>query len=303
MNFLDTFREMLAVLFAILAGYTANRCGYIDKSTEQKLSGLALNISTPILVLNTVFNGEALPGAKTILNILLGAAVFYAVEFAVAFTVPYLIGGTDKQKGVWRFVLSFPNIGFIGYPVVTALFGSVGLFYAVILALPFNMLSYSLGPLMVSGQGRLSWKQFCSPAILASIAALVLALVGWKPPEMIGHMTTIAASVHVPLSLMVLGSLLAGMSAAKVLRSFRMWAVSALRLLVLPGVLALVLRLLGAETMLLNVAVVQMAMPVAVSGTMMCVEFGGDTESMAQITFLTTVLSIVTIPLAASLFL
>ena len=66
--------------------------------------------------------------------------------------------------------------------------------------------------------------------------------------------------------------------------------------------LAVVMRLLHMETMLVNVAVVQMAMPTAISGSMMCMEFGGDADTMARITFLTTVLSIITIPVAAALF-
>ena len=304
MNFFDTFQEMLAVLFTIGLGYLAKRLGYMDENMDHKLSGLVLNITTPVLVLNTVLSGDALPEAREILSILLGAVVFYSVAALFVALAPGLVGGTPKQLGVWRYTLSFANIGFIGYPVVQALFGDTGLFYAVILALPFNVLSYSLGPLMVSGKLRFHWKQFCSPAIICSVIALVIALVGFRPPEIVGHTLSIAAQVHVPLSLLILGSLLAGsLTGLRSLGSPRLWIISALRLLVMPAALAVVMRLLHMETMLVNVAVVQMAMPTAISGSMMCMEFGGDADTMARITFLTTVLSIVTIPIAAAVFL
>ena len=64
------------------------------------------------------------------------------VSVAAAF-VPHLLGGTVKQQCVWRYSLIFSNMAFIGYPVSVALFGQEALFYAVILVLPFNLLSYS----------------------------------------------------------------------------------------------------------------------------------------------------------------
>ena len=73
-------------------------------------------------------------------------------------------------------------------------------------------------------------------------------------------------------------------------------------LLAMPAALGVVLHLMGTDPLVLGVAVAQMAMPVAVNGTMLCLEFDGDVEAMAQVTFMTTVLSIVTSPLAVSLF-
>ena len=104
-------------------------------------------------------------------------------------------------------------------------------------------------------------------------------------------------------SAVVVGSLLAGMSAGQVLRSPKLWLLTAIRLLLLPVALCLVLRALGIDSLVLGIAVTQMAMPVAVNGTLLSMEYGGDTECMAQITFLTTAASIVTIPIVAVLLL
>lgn len=302
MSFFDTFNEMVVILFAVAVGYLAHRLGYLGGETNQKLSKLILNITTPALILSSVANEENLPGVAEVLSVLLVAVVFYVVEFAFALLVPRLAGGTPKQIGVWQFLLSFPNVGFIGYPLVEALFGHTGLFYAVILVMPFNLLNYSLGPLMISGKIRFHWKQLLSPAILMACFTLFVTLAGIHLPPMVGAMAEIVADVNIPLSLLVLGSMLAGMSARKVLTSVRMWVLSAVRLLIMPATLGVVLRFLNTDPLVLGVAVAQMAMPAAVNGTMLCLEFDGDAETMAQITFLTTVLSIVTIPLAVWLF-
>ena len=246
MNFWDVFSEMLVILFAIAAGYAANRLGYLGGETDQKVSKLLLNITMPAMIVAAVITGEELPELGTILSILEVGVVFYLLEAVFALVVPRFLPGTQGQKGVWRYALAFPNVGFIGYPVAVALFGDGALFYAAILALPFNLLSYSLGPLLLAGAARFRWKQLFTPCIVASVLGLVLAL---------------------------------------------------------PVALCLVLRALGIDSLVLGIAVTQMAMPVAVNGTLLSMEYGGDTECMAQITFLTTAASIVTIPIVAVLLL
>lgn len=303
MSFLDTLNQMLVILFAMGMGYLCDRLGYLNPETDTKLSNLVMNITTPALVLSTVMTGDELPAVREILSVLLVGVVFYAMEFVFVFTLPRFIGGGRLQQGVWRFALCFPNVAFIGYPVVTALFGAKGLFYAMILALPFNLLSYTMGPLLLSGSFRISWKQFVSPGVLAALAALVIALGHIRVPHLVGDCLALVGQVNIPLSLLVLGSKLSHIPMKSIVSSLRMWVVSALRLLALPAVLVFLLRLMGTENLLLNVAVVQMAMPVGVNGTMLSLQFGGDAETMAQVTFLTTVLSIVTIPVVVAAFL
>lgn len=303
MNFFDVLEEMLVILFAIAAGYVANHLGYLGGETDQKLSKLILNITMPAMIVAAVITGEELPEISVILSILEVGVVFYVLEFALVLTVPKLLPGTAGERGVYRYTLAFPNVGFIGYPVAVALYGDGALFYAAILALPFNLLSYSLGPLMLAGAARFRWRQLLSPCIVASVLGLVLALTRLRPPAIVGEMLDFVGDITVPLSLLVVGSLLAHMSPGKVLRSPKLWVLSVLRLLVMPALLCLVLRGMHIEAMVLGIAVSQMGMPVAVNGTLLSMEYGGDTEAMAQVTFLTTLGAIITIPVLAAVLL
>lgn len=303
MSFLDTLAEMLVLLFAILCGFAANRLGILGGETDQKISKLLLNVTLPAMILGAVSTGDTLPEPSVVLGVLKVGLVFYALEFAFALAVPPLLGGTPGQKGVWRYTLTFPNVGFIGYPVVTALFGPEALFYAVILVLPFNLMTFTLGPLMLTGARRFSLRQMFSPCVTASILALILTLARLRPPEMVGEALEFVGSITVPLSLMFVGSLLAVLPLGRLLASFRLWILTAVRLLLMPAVLCPVLGALGTEPLILGIAITQMAMPAAVNGSLLCMEYGGDTECMAQITFVSTLASIVTIPIVAALLL
>lgn len=303
MSFLDTFFEMLVILFGIAAGYLARRLGYLGGETDQKLSKIILNITMPCLIIASVTTGEALPEASKILSTLKVAAVFYGVEMLLAVIVPRILGGTEQQKGVWRYILVFPNVAFIGYPVTVAIFGPEALFYAVILVLPFNLLAYSIGPLMLAGRAKFRWQQLASPCIIAAVLALVVALCRISLPVLVGECAAFVGDLTTPLSLLVVGSLLAGLSVRQVFASPRLWVLTALRLLILPALLWVILGWMQVEPLVADIAVILMAMPAAVNGTMLCMEYNGDTECMAQGTFLTTLVSILTIPVVAVLFL
>ena len=300
MSFFNTLCEMLVILFAMAMGFLAHRLGYFNSETDQRLSKVVLNITMPAMSVAAVITGDTLPELAEVLAVLKVAAVFYLLEMVFALAAPRLLGGTPGQKGVWRFGLVFGNIAFIGYPVATALFGPGALFYAVILAMPFNLLSYTLGPLMLVGAKRFQWKQLITPCTTAAVLGLFFALTRLRPPALVGECLAFVGNVTVPLSLLVVGSLLAGLPMGQVFKSPRLWCLSALRLLVLPGVLYIILRALGTESLLLGITVIEMAMPVAINGSMLCLEYGGDKECMAQATLLTTAASIITIPLIAS---
>ena len=269
MSFLDTFSEMLVILFALGAGCLANRLGYLGGEVDARLSKLALNMTMPAMIVGAVLTGDELPEASVILSVLGVGVVFYGLEFLFALAVPRLLGGTPGQMGVWRYTMVFNN----------------------------NLLNYTVGPLLLVGAKRFQWKQLLSPCVLSAALGLVLAFARIRPPALIGDMLSLVGDVSVPLCLMLVGSLLAGLSVKDVLVSPRMWILTAIRLLALPMALYPLLKALNFGGLVMQVGVIQMAMPAAMNGALLCMEYGGDTECMAQVTFVTTLASVVTIPL------
>ena len=303
MSFFDILQEMLVLLFSIAAGYLASKLRYLDDATNRKITGILLNFTVPAMILASVLSNDNLPGVAEILGVLYVSVIYYVVAFAFAFVMPHILRGTPGQRGVWRFCMAFSNVGFIGYPVAIALYGPEALFYAVILALPFNVLSYTLGPLMLGGGARFTWKQLCSPCSVAAVAGLVLALTRVQAPAVVTESIDFLGGISIPLSLMVVGAELARLPARDMLGTPRVWGLTLVRLLVMPLLLAGILSLVGGDPMINGIAVVQMGMPVAVSGSLLTIQYGADSRAMSQSMFLTTLISIVTIPLLAAVLL
>ena len=116
MNFWDVFGEMLVILFAIAAGYAANRLGYLGGEADQKVSKLLLNITMPAMIVAAVITGEELPELGTILSILEVGVVFYLLEAVFALVVPRFLPGTQGQKGVWGMPWPSPTWGSLAIP-------------------------------------------------------------------------------------------------------------------------------------------------------------------------------------------
>ena len=299
MSLFVTFGKMVMIMVTVALGFLANKKGFFNEEINRKMTKVVLNITLPAMMLGSVLTGDALPPITTTLSVLKVAVVFYGMEGILTLILPRLLGGTPKQKGVWRHALMFPNLVFIGYPVIEALFGTNALFYGTILCLPYNILNYSLGPVMLGGDSRFNLKDMMTPTMIASIVSLIFALCGVRLPALVGETCSFVGSITSPFSLLILGSVLAGMKAGDVFGNKKLWAFSVLRLLVLPALLLLILQRMTLDPVVMGVAVIGMAMPVAVNGVMLCMEYDGDVDMMAQAIFLTTIVSMVTIPVVA----
>lgn len=301
MGFFDTLTKMLILLFAIAMGYLANRRGFLNEEINRKLTDLVLDITMPLMIVGSVVSGDTLPERSVILSTLKVAVIFYSLCIVVALVTAKVLGGTPGQRGVSRFALVFANMIFIGYPMVVAVFGQEALLYAVILALPYDILAYTVGVLMLGGKAGVDWKKLCSPCVIAAVLALILALCRVQLPAVAGELMNFVGNITGPLSLLVVGSVLAGLPIGRVFTDFRLWALTAVRLLVLPALLWLILRNMDLSPLVLGVAVLEIAMPAGVGGVMLSMKYNGDTKYMAQLVFFSTLLAMVTVPLVVSL--
>lgn len=302
MNFFDVAEVMMMVFLVVAVGYAANKKGMMDRDLNKKLSALVLNVTTPALILASSLENDDLPGPGEVLFITGIAFACYVIFFAAALIVPAVFRVPEHHVGAFRFMLMFANVGFIGFPLTISLFGREALFYTVLFNLPFNLLSYTLGVVFIAGgeKGAVSPRLLLSPCVVTSLLSVVIALFRLSAPPLITDTLSLIGDITAPAALLIVGSSLAELPLRHVLGSPRVYIMAAFRLLVLPIVLFLLLHKVVTDVTVLRIAVILGAMPVAASCTMLCLEYGGDQEFAAQGTFLTTLLSVITIPLLAA---
>lgn len=209
--------------------------------------------------------------------------------------------------------LMFGNAGFVGFPVVGALFGHEAILYAAIANIPGNLLQFSAGVSMfarfagASGEeGRVrGWRHalaelerlVTSPTLVSSVALLLLVLAGVSDLGPVGEALSTVGQFTTPAALFIVGSSLARYPLAEMFGNWRAYLVALCRLLVIPLASMVALGPLGLDGVMLGVVVVVSGMPVVTSGTLYCLRYGVDVEPMIQATFLTVVGSVASIPL------
>ncbi|MBP2134465.1 putative permease [Methanomicrobium sp. W14] len=290
----------IVVLFILMGvGYVSFKTKIVDRSGAKGLSSFLVNITLPCLVITSMqipINEEIFD--KT-MEILLIAGIYYLISFAFAFVVPRLLVKSDLERGVYSFMLVFSNLGFMGIPVSVAMFGQGAAFYASLFMLPFGLLVFSIGILMLRpDMGHyFDIKLFINPGIISSLLGLLLFFAGWTIPEPFYDVVETLGNLTTPLAMVVVGALLATMPFKEMFSDYHIYVMSAFRLIGIPLALFAVLAPFVSDPMILGIPVILAAMPVAANGVLLAEEYNVDSNAASKGVFISTLLCVATIPL------
>ena len=293
-------------LFAIvIVGYTAGKLGYMGGDFDKRLSNLVIDITCPALILSSTMGGT-LPDRQMILPLLGISLLTYIILSVVALILPRYITRQREDQGVVGFALMFGNVGFIGYPVVASIFGHQAVFYAAVLNVINTFAVFTIGTMLVmGGRGEYQFHKkvlWSTPMLAAYVAMLIVTLDVDNIPRIISQPLTIIGNITVPAALLIIGSSMSHLSARTMLGNRTVYLTTLLRLCLLPLGLYFLCSTIGFSSVVVSINTVVIAMPVATYGTILCLKYEQDTTLITEVTFITTLLSVVTIPLIAQLF-
>ena len=297
--------EVMVVLFIIVVlGYAACKLGYMGDKFDKKLSSIVVDITCPLLVLSSVM-GDELPDRTLILPLLGIGFLTYFILLIFGFWIPRFISKNHDEQGMIGFALMFANVGFIGYPIVSSIFGPKSVFYAALLNMPNTFFIFTAGVMLVKGEYSL--KQFnpkvlVSPAMIGAFLAAIIVALGIHTPDIIARPITMVGNITVPAALMIIGSSMARLPLREIIGSSKVYIASLLRLTIVPLSLYFLFKACGVPSQINDINTVVIAMPVASFGTMFCLKYGRNPSLITEMTFITTVGSIITIPLITLLF-
>ena len=297
--------EIMVILFTIVVlGYALCKLGYMGDKFDQKLSSIVIDVTCPALILSSVMGAE-LPDRSLILPLLGIGFLTYILLLVFGFWVPRFVAKSRDEQRMIGFALMFANVGFIGYPIVSAIFGPKAVFYAALLNIPNTFFIFTAGVMLVKGEHNmksLSAKVLFSPAMIAAFVAALMVAFGVRTPDIIARPVTMVGNITIPAALMVIGSSMARLPLKEIIGSPKVYVASLLRLVVVPLSVYFLFRFCGVSDVINNINTVIIAMPVASYGTMFCLKYGRNPSLMTEMTFVTTLGSILTIPLITLLF-
>ena len=299
---------VMSTLFVIvIVGYMTGKLGYMGGEFDRKLSSLVINWTCPALILSSAMTGE-LPDRRFILPLLAISVVTYLVLTGVAFWLPRFLTRRKDDEGVVGFAMMFGNVGFMGYPVVASIFGHEAVFYAAVLNVVNTFAVFTVGTILVTGKGEVEGPHFqkkvlySTPMLSAYLTMLIVALELDNIPACISQPLTMIGDITVPAALLIIGSSMSQLPLRALMGNATVYITTVMRLVVVPVAMYFLCLLLGFDPYVVNINTVVIAMPVATYGTILCLKYNRDTSLMAEVTFITTLLSMITIPLLVMMF-
>jgi malate permease and related proteins len=294
------------ILFMLMAiGFAAGRSKIIDEVGTKSISRLLVNFVLPALIVQSMqrpFSSELRNEAFAVLGI---SFLSYAVAFPLAWLHARILKLDGADFGAHEFGAIFSNCAFMGFPVIEAILGKDAIFAASVANIPFQLLAFSVGPHLLArsahGTIRLRASSFVTPAAVASVIGFALFIGGISLPAPLSRMLSFLGDTTTPLSMILIGSIISRMDMHSVLNRPKVYITSLYRLVAFPAGIFLALYLFGFRGILLSLPVIIAAMPVAANSAILAEAYGGDSKTASSLVFVSTLLSIFTIPILAYL--
>lgn len=293
--------HQIAIIFiGILTGFVCRKARVLTEEGTAAVSNIVVKIILPFYLFSAILkSGDGVAPGGVFLALGLSCGMFLLSGLVALVLVPLLKAPRD-DRGVYLFETMCGNVTYIGIPVCAAILGGNAAFYASLLNIPYNLLCFSLGIWLLAG--KLPLKKILNPAFLAGVAAAILYLLRVPVPAVILDGCSFIGQATSPCAMLVIGSVLGSVPFKEIFTEWRAIPYVALRLVGLGALTALLLSFLDLDPVLNGVLILMASMPAATNSTMLCTIYGGNRALSAKLIFLSTALSLVTIPLWAALY-
>ena len=204
---------------------------------------------------------------------------------------------SPEESPVYRFMVVFGNVGFLGFPLISALFGPEALFLAAIFVMMFQLFCFTYGVALFEGsRAKFRLRSLCTPMLMASVLSLIFYLSGVTAPKMIWEIFDTLGGLTSPAAMLAIGCALAAQPLGKVFTQPKIYGFSVLRLLIIPLAVYGLCFWWMKDPLMLGVTVTVSAMPAAANTCLFANRYGSREALAASGVFVSTLLSLFTLP-------
>ena len=204
MNLSVVFAKMAMLVLIMLLGYLCARIGITGPEFNKRVTPLVMNVLLTATILNSVLSVPDFTG-RDIVDYVLVLTAATVLQIAAAWFLPRLLRTRGEDAGAMRLTTAFGNVGFVGLPVVAAIFGEEMVFFASLCNIPFNLALYSSSASQLSPEGgRVRWQDVLNAPVIATLLSIVLLLTHVPVPGVIADTISAVSGVTIPLVIWLL---------------------------------------------------------------------------------------------------
>ncbi|MBQ9940917.1 MAG: AEC family transporter [Clostridia bacterium] len=293
--------QVIILFFVMICGIFARKTNIIDRNSTKSLTKLLVSITQCFLMISSFqveFSEELLNEGLWVMLLSFVIHVLLIVLCLFAFN---MVKDTSKRK-IYRFGTIFGNCGYLGFPVLNAIFGNIGVFYGAFLTFIFNILAWTYGVIIIrsdsqtKGFDKSQLKNIVNPVTISSFIGILLFIFQIKIPSPLIDGIDMVGDMTFPLSMIVVGSLIADTNLRRILKNPYIYYLCFVKLIAFPIIAILLCKAAGLSRTLSYIAIVIAAVPPSTVTAAIPELYGQDSVLGAEIVGISTVISVATIP-------
>lgn len=292
------FHQIVIMFFIIVAGILCFKVKLIDQDMNKKLADLVLLLVNPLVIFMSYqrrFEGPLLKG------LMISLALAFAAHFIGILTAVLILRGKKHKQElpIERFAVIYSNCGFIGIPLVNGILHSEGVFYLTAYMTVFNLFVWTHGMIIMSGKSdrKSILKAIMSPAVIATFLGFLFFIFKIMLPDVLNQSLTYLGDMNTPLAMLVAGVTIAQTDFKKIFGKLRIYYIAFFKLLLIPVVMLLLFSLFDIHKTVFLTSVLACACPTAVTVNLFSIRYGKNYLYASELFAVTTILSLLTIPL------
>ena len=306
--FFTSLNQMCMVFLFIIAGFILKRKALVPKNTGSVLSKLESQLLLPALILNTFMTRCSLSNLASKTTLLLYSVVIFLPITVVAFWVGKRFSAKSFHQRLYRHAFIVSNYGFMGNALVLGIFGEEALFDYMMFTIPLNILTFSvcvswLIPNQDKSSNAFNLKALCNPICIALALGILLGVTQIPLPPFFTSAVSAIANCMFPVAMLLTGMIVGGFGLRKLMTIKKVYVISLLRLVIIPAIMTIILKLLHASDNVILVTLCALSMPIGMNVIIFPAAYGRDTTVGASMVLVSHVLALVTIPLMFTLYL
>lgn len=306
---LIVIQQMIMIFILITIGIFLFRTGHLDRKSSRDVSWIVVNVTNPITILVAALEDDEKVSIGTLGIAFLMFVLIYVFLGIVAYFLPIIMGVKKDERYSYRYMSVFSNVGFIGIPFCSAVLGIHSLIFVSICSLIFNLIAYTYGiarmrkigqmqhPENGASDEKMSVKDIINTGTVFSVLTILIYILDFPVPQLAHSTLSYIGRATTFLSMIVLGTSVAQVAIKDIFGKWRLYVFTVLRQILVPIILIFILRPFIANELMLKTAVIMVAMPCANLPLMMAKQYDVEESTISSGIILTTLLSIITIPL------
>lgn len=287
---------MLFILMAV--GILVKKIGIISAENRKSFSNMLINVILPCNIVSSFLSGIEI-SSDLLKNCVLAVVLSAVIQIFVTYANKIIFRKVAKnRKSVMSYGMICSNSSFIGLPVAQELYGDMGVLFTSVFQIPIRFTMWTAGLSLFTDIDRKSaFKKLAKhPCIIAVFVGFLLMVLPITLPSVVTSTINSISKCTTPLSMMVIGTILADAD-IKTMFSKDVLYYSFWRLIGLPMLIWLILMPFHLDKLLVSICVIMSGMPAGSTTSILADKYGGDSMFASQMTFVSTLFSIVTIPI------